>query len=81
MCKIGAAAARRRFGELLVIVENGEAVTITRHGRPVAKLVPADRRDPAKIAEAIAELKRLRSQVRLGEGETVRGLIDAGRRL
>jgi prevent-host-death family protein len=80
MRKIGAAAARRRLGELLVAVENGEEVTITRHGRPVAKLVPPDQRDPARIAAAIAELKRLRSQIRLADGETVRGLIDEGRR-
>jgi hypothetical protein len=46
----------------------------------VAKLVPVSTRDPVLIAAAIAELRELRQQVRLGAGETVRDLIDEGRR-
>jgi len=80
MRTIGAFEAKNRLSELLLAVENGEEVTITKHGRPVAKLVPVNQRDPARIAAAIAELRELRKQVRLGEGETVRDLIDEGRR-
>ena len=37
---IGTAEAKNRFTELLRIVEGGEPVIITRHGRPVAQLTP-----------------------------------------
>lgn len=80
MRTIGAFEAKNRLSELLVAVEHGEEVTITKHGRPVAKLVPVNQRDPARIAAAIAELRELRKQVRLAEGESVRDLIDEGRR-
>jgi len=80
MRTIGAFEAKNRLSELLVAVENGEEVTITKHGRPVAKLVPINQRDPARIAAAISELRELRKQVRLGEEETLRDLIDEGRR-
>ncbi len=37
---IGAFEAKTHLGELLDRVERGESVTITRHGKPVAQLVP-----------------------------------------
>jgi prevent-host-death family protein len=37
---ISTAEARNRFTELIRIVEGGEQVVITRHGRPVAQLTP-----------------------------------------
>ena len=80
MRQIGAFEAKNRLSELLVAVENGEEVTITKHGRPVAKLVPFTAHDKARVAAAIAELRELRRKVRLGDGETVRDLIDEGRR-
>jgi prevent-host-death family protein len=80
MRRIGAFEAKNRLSELLVAVEHGEEVTITRHGRPVAKLVPVNALDQARVAAAIAELRRLRGRVRLGDGETVEDLVDEGRR-
>ena len=38
--EIGTAEAKNRFTELLRIVEDGEQVVITRHGRPVAQITP-----------------------------------------
>ena len=37
---VGAFAAKTHLGGLLARVEAGESITITRHGRPVARLVP-----------------------------------------
>lgn len=37
---VGAFEAKTHLSELLVRVEGGEEVTITKHGRPVARLVP-----------------------------------------
>ena len=80
MRQIGAFEAKNRLSELLVAVENGEEVTITKHGRPVAKLVPFSVHDQARVAAAISELRALRQEVRLGIGETVKDLVNEGRR-
>jgi prevent-host-death family protein len=80
MRQIGAFEAKNRLSELLVAVENGEEVTITKHGRPVAKLVPFTSHDQARTAAAIAELRELRQKIHLGATESVKTLIDEGRR-
>lgn len=40
MHEIGAFEAKNKLGSLLDRVEQGEEVIITRHGKPVARLVP-----------------------------------------
>ena len=40
MLEVGAFEAKNTFGTLLDRVQNGEEVLITRHGKPVARLVP-----------------------------------------
>lgn len=40
MESVGAYEAKTHLPQLLERVENGEEITITRHGRPVARLVP-----------------------------------------
>jgi prevent-host-death family protein len=39
--EIGAFEAKNKLSQLLDMVERGEEITITRHGRSVARLVPA----------------------------------------
>ena len=48
--------AKSRLSELLVRVENGEAITIARAGRPVARLVPIDRSTPRTLGFASGRL-------------------------
>ena len=57
---IGASDARRHLHRLLDRAARGECLTITRHGKPVARLVPvAGDRDRAKEAAArIVERRR-----------------------
>ena len=58
---IGAFDAKTRLSELLDRTEHGEAFQITKHGRPVGKLVPPDTaRDPQAIAAAVERLKGMR---------------------
>ncbi len=58
---IGAFDAKTRLSELLDRVAKGETFQITKHGRPVGKLVPPDSaRDPQAMAEAVARLKLFR---------------------
>jgi prevent-host-death family protein len=58
--EIGAFEARNKLGMLLDRVENGEEITITRHGKPIARLVPnATRIDKL---QARAALERIRAR-------------------
>ena len=79
MKTVGAYEAKVHFGELLTEVEQGETVVVTRHGRPVARLLPIIRDDfePAAAMEAIHRFRRER-QPRL-DGVSLRELIEEGR--
>ena len=76
---IGAFEAKNRLSELLQLVENGEEVTITRHGKPVARLVPAYDAGRDKVKEAVEWLKRTRKERNL-DGLTIKELINEGRK-
>ena len=79
MSSVGAYEAKTHLAELLNRVEKGERITITRHGRPVAVLAPPTRGPEQVVRDAIAELLDLRAGRSLGEGLSVRDLIDEGR--
>jgi len=59
---VSAADANRDFSKLLRGVRDGESYTITSHGKPVAKLVPAGARDAVRDAAKRGLLARLRAQ-------------------
>lgn len=81
MKTVGAFQAKTQLSQLLDQVEKGEAVTITRHGRPVAVLAPVAPAGPRKTGEDwLADAKRLRKGVSLGARLTIRQLIDEGRK-
>jgi prevent-host-death family protein len=80
MSEIGAYEAKTRFAALLKRVEQGERITITRHGRAVAVLSPAPGSADRTVTEAIDEILAFRRGRRLGPGLNVRNLIDEGRR-
>jgi len=77
---VGAYEAKTHLAALLDEVERGERVTITRHGRPVAVLMPPSGLPGRTAEEAVAGLKEFRRGRRLGAGLSVRDLIDEGRR-
>ena len=58
--EIGAFEAKNKLGMLLDRVEQGEEIVITRHGKPVARLVPNSPR--TDVAEARAALERIRAR-------------------
>jgi len=68
MIKVGAFEAKTQFSALLEKVAEGEEVVITRHGKPVARLIKAQSADKADIDDAIARLKELRKHSTIGEG-------------
>jgi prevent-host-death family protein len=63
--EVGAYEAKNTLGHLLDLAERGEEVTITRHGRPVARLVPATQ-GPNR-AQAHGALERLRARAENGQ--------------
>ena len=78
MKTVGAYEAKTHLPRLLEEVAAGESITITKHGVPVAVLVPVQRsrRTPAEVVDSIREARKGST---LG-GLTIRELIDEGRR-
>lgn len=79
MHTVGSHEAKTHWPDLLHRVAQGEKNTITKHGVPVAMLVPVSASEKPDPREVIAELKRLRKGRKLG-GVTIRQLIEEGRR-
>ena len=79
MTEVGAYEAKTHLPKLLERVEKGERFVITRHGKPVAELVPVAKRDPDKIRKAIEDLKAFQKDHSLG-GLSVREMITEGRK-
>ena len=76
---MGAFEAKNRFSELLERVGRGAEITITKHDRPVARLVPAFAPGQKDRKRATAELRALRERYSL-KGLSARALIAEGRR-
>ncbi len=83
MEEIGAFEAKNTLGALLDRVQRGEEIIITRHGKPVARLVPNTDRIDRNQARATMQRIRDRAQ-RLRpmkfDWESVKSDRDQGRR-
>jgi prevent-host-death family protein len=81
MESVGSFEAKTHLPQLLERVAQGEEFTITKHGKPVARLVPVTDAIPKPdLRQVIEELKAFSKGNTLGEGNTIRELIDEGRR-
>ncbi len=83
MLNVNLVDAKNRLSALIDQVEEGEEVTITRRGKPLARLVPVETNlDRAK--RAVAKLDALRQRIAArGESFTwgeLKGYRDEGRR-
>ena len=81
------AQAKNNFSALLHLVESGEDVVLTRHGKRIARIVldkepeiSAHEIQLLKIAEAKAMLTNIRSKVHIGSVMDWREARDAGRK-
>ena len=80
MHTVGVFEAKNRLTALLDEVEEGGEVLITRRGKPVARLVPADAGfDRAKAERAAEGLRAASRGLTLG-GLSLKELISEGRR-
>jgi len=80
MKQIQASMAKAQFAELLDEVERGETVVITRHGKPIARLVREEDGRRADALRAMAEIKELRKSVGRATVEEILAWRDEGRR-
>jgi prevent-host-death family protein len=80
MTTIGTYDAKTKLPDLLHRVEGGESFTITRNGKPVAKLVPFEELSPGKTATDIVEtFRKIRERSKSGK-PSIQELINQGRR-
>jgi prevent-host-death family protein len=79
MITVGAFEAKTHLSSLLERVAQGEEIVITRHGKPLARLIPVAIADRSRIDHAISKLKLLRKGSAL-ESLSWQKLRDEGRR-
>ena len=77
---VGSYEAKTHLPRLLSQVEKGETITITRRGKPIARIVPAEA-ETRSVAAVVEEMLAYRDQhgPALGTDLTVRELIEEGR--
>jgi prevent-host-death family protein len=84
MKRVGMFEAKTHLSSLVEEVEKGGEVVITRHGKPVAKLVRAeDRLTPEQLAkrrEAIARLREIANRLKINATQDeIKSWIEEGR--
>ena len=86
MGSVTALEAKTRFGELLDRVSRGEEIIITRHDKPVARMVPEGRDSLEDVRRAIQSMRENRRRMAQLKGfkpltdKEIRDAINAGRR-
>lgn len=82
--KVGAFEAKTKFSELLEQVTNGAEITITKHERPVAKLVPFEKQSDVELDDLFRQMDEFRSAHPLNPKGLpklkYRDLIEGGRK-
>jgi len=79
MIEVGSYEVKTHLPRLLDKVARGQRITITRHGVPVAMLVPIEEKSKMSRQEAVEAMKAFSKGRRL-EGITIRQMIEEGRK-
>jgi prevent-host-death family protein len=81
---VGAFEAKTKFSELLERVSQGVEITITRHEKPVAKLVPFEKPSRVELADLLRRMDDFRKRHPLNpsglQRVSYRDLIEGGRK-
>ncbi len=77
--KVGCYQAKTHLPQLLERVAKGERIIITKHGVPIAELIPVNGKDKLSRQRVIDALKVFGKGRRLGK-VSIRQLIDEGRK-
>jgi prevent-host-death family protein len=84
--RVSAFEAKTRIGELLERVTRGEEIVITRHDKPVARIVPEGAQRLEDVRRAVAGLRELQQRIALRKGgvslsnRELRSAVEEGRR-
>lgn len=89
---VGLRELRHHTSEVLARVRHGETVDVTEYGKPIARIVPVEERQPTPALDRLVEAGRVRLAVRPGYrprmrtgvgtdqlGDTLRALRDEER--
>jgi prevent-host-death family protein len=63
MASVTAFEAKTRFGKLLERVLRGEEVVITKHEKPVARLIPEGRTTRESVRQTVGRLRELQKRI------------------
>lgn len=80
MDTIGAFEAKTHLSQLLERVSKGESLTITRHGKPVARLVPVEQANQARATAAADRIRKRRAALRGARMAELMNTIHQGHR-
>jgi prevent-host-death family protein len=80
MKSIPASTAKAQLLGLLDDVEQGETVVITRHGKPIARLVPEKTARQEEIEQARADIEALRRETKPVTREEILAWRNEGRK-
>lgn len=80
MKHVQSSVAKTHFAELLDSVEQGETIVITRHGKPIARVVPEQTSRQAEVRQAIAEMREARKSGPRATIEEILAWRDEGRK-
>ncbi|MGE5517569.1 MAG: type II toxin-antitoxin system Phd/YefM family antitoxin [Bacteroidota bacterium] len=80
MREIAASEAKTHLPQLLDEVERGETLVITRHGRPIARLVPEHDRRQDEIGNVIDAIRNRRRQAPSVTAAEILSARDEGRK-
>ena len=76
---VGVYEAKARLSELLKEVRTGKEIVITSHGKPIARLVPAEEGRAPDRARAVRSIRALSKRLNIRTTVPLRSLIDEGR--
>ena len=87
MITVTALEAKNRFGKLLDRVARGEEIVVTRHDKPVVRMVPEGGRQLIVVRRGVAQLRQVQERIRartkgraaLSDAD-VRSAVEEGRR-
>lgn len=85
MATVTALEAKTRFGQLLKRVARGEEVVITRHEKPIARLIREGKPNLKSVRKAVSDLHALRARIAARPGrpkltyEEVKSAVNEGR--
>lgn len=79
MREIAVTEAKAKLLEFMDEVERGASFRITRHGRPIARLVPESAAVAREAAEAVAAIRAIRRRTKPMTMEEILAARDEGR--